>query len=71
MSIQPPTNDAALSISLIEQRLIQLREEYESGQRQMSALEQRTRELRETMLRISGAIAALEEMLEDKKGGAA
>jgi len=41
------------------------------GQAQMRALEQRTHDLRETMLRISGAIAALEEMLADEKARAA
>ena len=71
MSIQPPTIDAAPAISRIEQRLRELRQEYELGQAQMRALEQRTHDLRETMLRISGAIAVLEEMLADEKARAA
>lgn len=69
MSIQPPTIDTPLVISRTEQRLVELRQEYETGQAQMRALEQRTRDLRETMLRISGAIAALEELLADEKAG--
>jgi prefoldin subunit 5 len=69
MSIQPPTIDTPLVISQAEQRLVALRQEYETGQAQMRALEQRTRDLRETMLRISGAIAALEELLADEKAG--
>jgi hypothetical protein len=71
MSIQPPTIDAPAAISRTEQRLVALRQEYEAGQAQMRALEQRTRDLRETMLRISGAIAVLEDMLADEKAGAA
>jgi hypothetical protein len=69
MSIQPPTIDTPLVISRTEQRLVELRQEYEAGQAQMRALEQRTRDLRETMLRISGAIAVLEELLADEKAG--
>jgi prefoldin subunit 5 len=69
MSIQPPTIDTPLVISQAEQRLVALRQEYETGQAQMRALEQRTRDLSETMLRISVAIAALEELLADEKAG--
>ncbi|HEV7776002.1 MAG TPA: hypothetical protein VGO76_03995 [Luteibacter sp.] len=69
MSIQPPTIDVPPAFSRVEQRLVELRQEHEAGQAQMRALEQRTRDLRETMLRISGAIAALEELLADEKSG--
>lgn len=67
MSTQPPTNEARVSTSIAEQRLMALRQEYEAGQAQMRALEQRTRDLRETMLRISGAIAVLEELVAEEK----
>lgn len=50
------------SAARIAQRLAFLREEYEAGQAQLRALEQRTRELQNTMLRIAGAIAVLEEL---------
>ena len=43
-------------------RLVQLRRELEKGQQQMALLEQRRQELRDTILRISGAIQVLEEM---------
>lgn len=70
MSIQPPTIDTLPPvISRTEQRLMALRQEYEAGQAQMGALEQPTRELHETMLRISGAIAVLEDLLADEKAG--
>lgn len=67
MSTQSPTNDTRITTSPAEQRLMALRQEYEAGQAQMRALEQRTRDLRETMLRISGAIAVLEELVADQK----
>jgi prefoldin subunit 5 len=66
MSTQLPTNEARAT-SLAEQRLMALRQEYEAGQAQMRALEQRTRDLRETMLRISGAIAVLEDVVAEEK----
>lgn len=43
-------------------RLNQLKEELKSGQEQLAQLEQRSDELRKTMLRISGAIQVLEEL---------
>ncbi|MFZ2497864.1 PASTA domain-containing protein [Methanosarcina sp.] len=54
----------------LEQRLIELRKEYESGQKileeielKIAELENRKTSLRETLLRISGAIDLLEEVL--------
>jgi prefoldin subunit 5 len=43
-------------------RLVQLKHELERGQQQMTLLEQRRQELRDTILRISGAIQVLEEL---------
>jgi uncharacterized protein (DUF3084 family) len=43
-------------------RLAQLRKELEKGQQQIALLEQRKQELRDTLLRISGAIQVLEEL---------
>lgn len=39
----------------LEQRLVQLKSEYESGQQMFAELEQKQRMPRETLLRISGA----------------
>jgi predicted nuclease with TOPRIM domain len=47
----------------LEQRLGALRSEYESGQRALAELEQKQAVLRDTLLRISGAIQVLEEEL--------
>jgi hypothetical protein len=47
----------------IEQRLKELRSEFESGQTIMTDLENRQVEIRSSLLRISGAIQVLEEML--------
>ena len=47
----------------LTQRLSQLKAEYETGEKMLAELEQKQRTLRETLLRISGAIQVLEEEL--------
>jgi hypothetical protein len=47
----------------IEARLITLRREYDAGQLKILQAERELSALRETVLRISGAILALEELL--------
>ena len=47
----------------MEQRLEELKGEYEAGQKMLADLEQKKIALEQTMLRISGAIQVLEEML--------
>jgi len=51
---------------ILEARLKELKEEYQKGQGQLLALEQETANLRNTMIRISGAIQVLEELLNDR-----
>ncbi len=46
----------------IEARLAELRAELETGQRMMAELDEKRERLRESMLRIAGAIQVLEEM---------
>lgn len=46
----------------LEQRLQELRIEFESGQKMLADLESKQANLRDTMLRISGAIQVLEEL---------
>ena len=53
----------------LEQRLQQLQQEYESGQRMLADYEAKQAELRQTLLRISGAIQVLEELLATEKEG--
>ena len=53
-------------MKLIETKLTKLKEEYEKGQKQLAILNQQTNEISSTLLRISGAILALEELLEEK-----
>ena len=48
---------------LMETRLELLRKEFETGQAELEKVEQRREYLREMMLRISGAIQVLEELL--------
>jgi hypothetical protein len=47
----------------LEQRISELRAEQQKGQQMLGELEGRLSELRQTMLRISGAIQVLEELL--------
>jgi hypothetical protein len=47
----------------LEQRLHELKSEYTTGQKLLSDLETRQADLRQTLLRISGAIQVLEELL--------
>lgn len=49
----------------IEQRLKDLKAEFESGQTMLTDLETKQAALRSTLLRISGAIQVLEELLTD------
>lgn len=56
----------------LEQRLVELRAEYESGKKilkdielKLEELESRKRNLNETLIRISGAVDLLEEILEE------
>ncbi|WP_266168309.1 hypothetical protein [Dyella subtropica] len=58
--------DTARTPSRLEQRLAVLRQEYEAGQTQLRALEQRSRDLQNTMLRIHGAITVLEDLLAEE-----
>jgi predicted nuclease with TOPRIM domain len=59
----------------LQSRLAQLKAEYEAGERMLAELEQKQRALRETLLRISGAVQVLEEELgrgaEGAEAGAA
>ena len=47
----------------LEARLKELKEEYKKGQERLMALEQEITNLNNTMLRISGAIQVLEELI--------
>ena len=47
----------------LEDRLILLRTEFESGNKILAELETKQTSVRETLLRISGAIQVLEELL--------
>ena len=47
----------------LEQRLNGLRQEYNAGQKMLADLEAQKADLQQTLLRISGAIQVLEELL--------
>jgi hypothetical protein len=48
---------------MMEKRLQELRKEFKMGEAQLEVLDQRRAQLRDTLLRISGAIQVLEELL--------
>lgn len=50
----------------VQSRLESLREEYEAGQARLRELERQQAQLTDTMLRISGAIQVLEELLVEE-----
>ncbi|MBW4493630.1 MAG: hypothetical protein KME26_11205 [Oscillatoria princeps RMCB-10] len=50
-------------IERLQQRLESLKAEYQAGQKMLAELETKQANLRETLLRISGAIQVLEEEL--------
>ena len=52
-----------MNIDWAIQRLEELRNEYAAGQSQLQSLEQRQIQIRDSMLRIDGAIQVLEEMV--------
>lgn len=54
----------------LEQRLNELKAEFESGQQRLAEFENQAAQLRQTLLRISGAIQVLEEELSRDAGGA-
>ena len=51
----------------IEQRLQQLKTEFETGQKMLAEVEQKKANLEQTLLRISGAVQVLEELLKDQQ----
>ncbi len=51
----------------LEKRLLELKNEFEEGQKMLSELDSRRENLRQTMLRISGAIQVLEELLNSQE----
>lgn len=51
----------------LETRLAELKAEFEKGQKRLQELEAEAATLRNTMLRISGAIQVLEEELDKNK----
>jgi predicted nuclease with TOPRIM domain len=55
----------------LQTRLAVLKKEFETGQTRLQELERQQAFLRETLLRISGAIQVLEELLAERSPGEA
>ena len=49
----------------LEQRLNQLQQEYQSGQQMLADLQAKEADLQQTLLRISGAMQVLQELLQE------
>jgi predicted nuclease with TOPRIM domain len=49
----------------IKQRIGELKKDYEAGEARLAALDREAAQLRQTLLRISGAIQVLEETLAE------
>jgi prefoldin subunit 5 len=54
---------------MLEKRLQELRREFKAGEAQLEDLDRRRAQLRDTLLRISGAIQVLEELLNSEQEG--
>jgi predicted nuclease with TOPRIM domain len=54
----------------LKQHIEDLKSEYEAGQKMLSDLESKQLDLRTTLLRISGAIQTLEELLGEEENDA-
>jgi hypothetical protein len=61
------TEDGEAVQEQIKERLEALRKEFETGQAELRKVEAQRTYLHETMLRISGAIQALEELLTEEQ----
>jgi hypothetical protein len=51
---------------MLEQRLVELRKEFKLGTAQLEVLDQQRAQLRDTLLRISGAMQVVEELLSQQ-----
>lgn len=54
----------------LEKRLAELKAEFEAGQKMLADLDTKRKEIEATMLRISGAIQVIEEMLAQEQPAA-
>jgi hypothetical protein len=54
----------------VKERLAELKAEFEKGQQHLQLLDQQRAEMRDTLLRISGAIQVLEELLKQESQNA-
>jgi prefoldin subunit 5 len=57
-----------MTTSTVKQRLAELKDQLKLGREQLDMLEQKRAEVEGTMLRISGAIQVLEELLGSENG---
>lgn len=51
----------------LEKRLTELKAEFEQGEKMLSDLDAKREQVSQTMLRISGAIQVIEEMLKEEE----
>ncbi len=57
-----------MEIEIIENRLVELKRNLHAGEEQLVQVEAKRRELQATLIRISGAIQVLDELLAEQAG---
>jgi prefoldin subunit 5 len=62
------TDEAKLN-ERIDQRIAELKQDFQRGEERLRELDMQQAQLRETMLRIAGAIQVLEELRGGQEGG--
>jgi hypothetical protein len=67
--LQAPSELPATDASAVARRLEELRLDWTAGQRRLESLETERQRLRETLLRIAGAIQVLEELSGESRAG--
>lgn len=66
---QSPWEDYMLQLQQLQERLASLQKEFEIGQSRLKELEKEEAYLREMLLRISGAVQVLNELLQQNSEG--
>jgi predicted nuclease with TOPRIM domain len=67
---QTPPQASMVEVPTVAKRLDELRSDWTAGQRRLESLDDERQRLRETLLRIAGAIQVLEELSGEVSSGA-
>lgn len=67
--VQPLRDVSTADASPVAKRLEELRQDWSTGQQRLESLDNERQRLRETLLRIAGAIQVLEELMRETDAG--